>query len=237
MSRGVKPTTRRSPTQGGREVHVRLSAEEYARLKATAEAEGVTVPAYVRGMVLGGRYRDHLPAVMAATEPVELFRPLPMSALTRFGGRRPGGSCGCGGTLEQTRHENVAMPGWTLDCATCGASYDQDGNHWCPACETWPKRWVGGTDADPRPTCENCGADQPGWPVRPLPMAEAVEERSCFTCANDWSAGRPPFHYCRYDPVEDALDYMAESGAETSPDGLPTDRTVRCPGWAAKETM
>jgi hypothetical protein len=68
-------------------------------------------------------------------------------------------------------------------------------------------------------------------------MAEAVEERSCFTCANDWSAGRPPFHYCRYDPVEDALDYMAESGAETSPDGLPTDRTVRCPGWAAKETM
>lgn len=79
MSRGVKPTTRRSPTQGGRELRARVSAEEYARVQAAAEAERMTVPAYVRRLVLGGRYRDLLPAVMAATEPVELERPLVMA--------------------------------------------------------------------------------------------------------------------------------------------------------------
>lgn len=236
MSKGPDPTTRRSPAQGGRELRARVSAEEYARVQAAADGYGMTVPAYVRGMVLGARYRDLLPAVMAATEPVELFRPLPMSALTRFGGRRHGGSCGCGGTLEQTRHENVAMPGWTLDCATCGASYDQDGNHWCPACETWPKRWVGGTDADPRPTCENCGADQPGWPVRPLVMAEAVEstEAPCLTCRN--SVIRGGRYACRMTTDADVWRYLCHSGALASDDGLPTDRTLTCPGWAAKET-
>jgi hypothetical protein len=28
---------------------------------------------------------------------------------------------------------------------------------------------------------------------------------------------------------------MADSGAESSPDGLPTDRTIKCPGWSPKE--
>lgn len=69
---------------------------------------------------------------------------------------------------------------------------------------------------------------------RPMVMAEVVGERSCFTCANDWSAGRPPFHYCNC-TVGDVQDYMAESGAATSTDGLPIDRTMRCPGWAPKE--
>jgi Lar family restriction alleviation protein len=77
-------------------------------------------------------------------------------------------------------------------------------------------------------------ATEPVQLARPLPMAEVVEERSCFTCANDWSAGRPPFHYCNC-TTGDVQDYMAESGAETSPDGLPTDRALKCPGWAPKE--
>lgn len=79
MPRGPDPTTRRSPTQGGRELRARVSAEEYARVQAAAEAERMTVPAYVRGVVLGGRYRDILPAVMAAVEAVELHRPLVMA--------------------------------------------------------------------------------------------------------------------------------------------------------------
>lgn len=236
MSRGVKPTTHRSPTRGGRELRARVSAGEYARVEAAAAAVQMTVPAYVRSRVLGARYQDHLPAVMAATEPVELGRPLPVDIPPRFGGRRPGGSCGCGGVFEQIRHENPS--GWTLDCATCHASYDEDGNSWCPTCETWPKRWVGGTDADPRPACENCGADQPGWPARPLVMAkvDAVEERSCWTCRYDHLDPAQAFHFCCYAPIENVLDYMVDSGAEASRDGLPNDRTMRCPGWSAKET-
>ena len=143
MPRGVKPTTRRSPTQGGKELRARVSAEEYARVKAAADADGLTVPAHVRRMALGGRYRDVLLGVMAAAEPVELERPL---------------------------------------------------------------------------------------------VVAEVAERSCFTCRYDYCDTARAFHFCRYDPIEDALDYMADSGAETSPDGLPTDRAMRCPGWAAKET-
>lgn len=81
-----------------------------------------------------------------------------------FGGRRRGSACGCGGTLEATRHEGVSAAGWTLDCTNCDASYREDGAHWCPKCETWPDSWSGGTDSDPRPWCGKCGGDQPGWP-------------------------------------------------------------------------
>lgn len=81
-----------------------------------------------------------------------------------FGGRRRGQACGCGGTLEATRHEGVAAPGWTLDCDTCDAAYDEEGNHWCPKCEAFRGGWWGGTDADPRPACPKCNAPQPGWP-------------------------------------------------------------------------
>lgn len=142
MSKGPDPTTRRSPAQGGREVHVRLSAEEYARLKATADGYGMTVPAYVRGMVLGARHRDLLPAVMAEVEAVD----------------------------------------------------------------------------------------------RPLPMAEAVEptEAPCRTCR--YATTRAGRHTCRMVFDRGVWHYLVYSGALTSTDGLPTNRTMRCPGWAAKET-
>jgi hypothetical protein len=77
-------------------------------------------------------------------------------------------------------------------------------------------------------------ATEPEVLARPLPMVEAVE-RSCFTCRHDHLDPARAFHFCCYDPVEDALDYMAESGAETSPDGLPTDLRLTRPGWAPKE--
>lgn len=131
MSKGPDPTTRRSPAQGGREVHVRLSAEEYARLKATADGYGMTVPAYVRDMVLGGRERDDVPA----------------------------------GVVEVV--EGPAPP-----CLTC-----------------WHATTRGG-----RNDCRRRGYDADAW------------------------------------------RYLCHSGALVSDDGLPTDRTLTCPGWAAKET-
>jgi hypothetical protein len=42
MSRGSQPTTHRSPCTGGRDVHLRLSAAEYAACVAKAEAAGYT---------------------------------------------------------------------------------------------------------------------------------------------------------------------------------------------------
>lgn len=80
-----------------------------------------------------------------------------------FGGRCAGQSCGCGGTLETTRHEGVASRGTTLDCNQCPAGYDEEGRHYCPKCEQYMDGWVGGTDADPRPECPKCMTTQPGW--------------------------------------------------------------------------
>lgn len=144
MPRGPDPTTRRSPTQGGRELRARVSGEEYARVQAAAEAERMTVPAYVRGMVLGARHRNLLPAVMAEVEPVQLDRP--------------------------------------------------------------------------------------------LPMAEAVEERSCFTCAHDRVHHVGIHACCAMGTARGIYAYTVESGCHSTPDGMPTDRTLKCPGWAAKET-
>lgn len=82
----------------------------------------------------------------------------------RFGGRVGGQACACGGALAQV-HEFFSML-TVLACSKCEAVYREDGAHWCPVCETWPERWVGGTDADPRPDCGNCGAPQPGWSAK-----------------------------------------------------------------------
>ena len=144
MPRGPDPTTRRSPTQGGRELRARVSAEEYARVQAAAEAERMTVPAYVRAAVLGGRERDLLPAVMAATEPVELGRPLVM---------------------------------------------------------------VGAVEGPAAP---------------------------CLTCR--YATTRADRNACRMVFDSGVWHYRVYSGALVSDDGLPTDRDMRCPGWAAKET-
>lgn len=71
-----------------------------------------------------------------------------------------------------------------------------------------------------------------------IAAADAVEpsaERSCFTC-----------RFCPSDPggdicephradVEGVDPYVTRSGCSTSPDGMPTNRTLACPGWAAKE--
>lgn len=146
MSRGAKPTTRRSPALGGRELRARVSAGEYRQVQAAAEAEGMTVPAYVRTAALSGRYRALLSTVMAEVEPVEL--------------------------------------------------------------------------------------------ERPLPVAEVVEERSCFTCKYDHHRPGLAAHWCSADSGTDPRFglYMVKSGALGTDDLMPTNRTVRCPGWAAKES-
>ena len=130
MPRGPDPTTRRSPTQGGRELRARVSGEEYARVQAAAEAERMTVPAYVRGVVLGRRELDDVPAV----------------------------------------------------------------------------------------------------------VAEAVEGPAapCLTCR--YATTRADRNACRMVFDSGVWHYRVYSGALVSDDGLPTDRDMRCPGWAAKET-
>lgn len=70
--------------------------------------------------------------------------------------------------------------------------------------------------------------------ARPLVMAVG-EERSCFTCRHDWTAGTPAFHYCKHGDIDFVDDYTRDSGAHAAPDGMPTNRTLACPGWAPKE--
>jgi hypothetical protein len=130
VSRGTKPTTRRSPTQGGRELRARVSAEEYRQVQAAAEAEGVTVPAYVRAVVLGWRERDYVPAVMVE-----------------------------------------AVEGPAPPCLTCWHATTRGLRHDC--------------------------------------------------------------RRGRYDA--DVWRYLCHSGALVSDDGLPTDRTLKCPGWLPRE--
>lgn len=174
MPRGPDPTTRRSPTQGGRELRARVSAEEYARVQAAADGYGMTVPAYVRGMVLGARHRDLLPAVMAEVEPEVLERPLPMA-------------------------ESVLRT---------------DLDHLIATLNT-PHREVRAT----------LDLDEYVVPVEPT-------DAPCLTCRRATTrAGR---HTCRMVFDHGVWHYRVYSGALASDDGLPTDRTLTCPGWAAK---
>lgn len=52
MKRGPTPTTGRSPGQGGKEIRARVSRQEFAAIRARAEAVGLSVPAYVLWCVL-----------------------------------------------------------------------------------------------------------------------------------------------------------------------------------------
>lgn len=52
MKRGPKPTTRRSPGQGGRECRTWLSAEEYEALLRAAGQQGLSPSAWARGVML-----------------------------------------------------------------------------------------------------------------------------------------------------------------------------------------
>lgn len=79
-------------------------------------------------------------------------------------------------------------------------------------------------------------ATEPEVLDRPLPMAEVVEERSCFTCKYD-HLGMYGLHECTAvgQDVVGIHAYIGNSGCDDSPDVMPTDRTMRCPGWAPKE--
>lgn len=60
---------------------------------------------------------------------------------------------------------------------------------------------------------------------------EEREERSCFTCGHDKRG------VC-YNPdtnLELAIDeYAIAAGCAANDGGMPTDRTVKCPGWRGK---
>jgi hypothetical protein len=77
-------------------------------------------------------------------------------------------------------------------------------------------------------------ATEPEVLARPLPMVEAVEERSCWTCGYN----SEPHNRCMSpDVVSPAIDnYVFESGAWMAENNkMPTDRTLKCPGWSPKE--
>lgn len=53
MKRGPKPTTMRGRAAGGVELRTWVSAAEMDRVRARADAAGMTVPDYVRACALG----------------------------------------------------------------------------------------------------------------------------------------------------------------------------------------
>ena len=62
---------------------------------------------------------------------------------------------------------------------------------------------------------------------------ETVTERSCFTCRHDVQHS-DGFHRCNHAASASVSAYWHESGCRTSRDGMPTDRSIPCPGWSAK---
>ncbi len=67
MKKGPAPTTYRTPSQGGREIRARVSAEEYARVEVRARAAGMEVPEFVRMMALSVPVPGHLVTIQEST--------------------------------------------------------------------------------------------------------------------------------------------------------------------------
>ena len=74
---------------------------------------------------------------------------------------------------------------------------------------------------------------------RPMVMAEVVGERSCFTCKYDHHRPGLAAHWCSADGGTDPRFglYMVKSGVLGTDDLMPTNRTVRCPGWSPKDPL
>lgn len=69
--------------------------------------------------------------------------------------------------------------------------------------------------------------------VRAADAVEPMVERSCYTCAYNKNAVcyHPP------DELEMAIDqYAVDAGCATNDGGLPTDRSIPCPGHAREVT-
>lgn len=75
--------------------------------------------------------------------------------------------------------------------------------------------------------------------ARPVALRDATEDRSCWTCRHDYIADGIGGHGCRALTCDEAADapivtYCDASGALNSLDGMPTDRSLACPSWAAE---
>lgn len=72
--------------------------------------------------------------------------------------------------------------------------------------------------------------------VRAADEVEPVTERSCFTCK--FCPAHPSDDICEPDRNDspEIGRYLSESGCYDAPDGMPTNRSLSCPGWAAKVT-
>lgn len=71
--------------------------------------------------------------------------------------------------------------------------------------------------------------------VRAADEVEPVE-RSCFTCAHRNNAVYSCAPFLTERPRGPVTTYVVESGAIDAPGGMPTNRSLSCPGWAAKVT-
>ena len=82
-------------------------------------------------------------------------------------------------------------------------------------------------------------ATEPVQLDRPMVMAEVVGERSCFTCKYDHHRPGLAAHWCSADGGTDPRFglYMVKSGVLGTDDLMPTNRTVRCPGWSPKDPL
>lgn len=62
----------------------------------------------------------------------------------------------------------------------------------------------------------------------------SVMEHSCFTCKHNYDGGYGKYK-CRNANVVRRSHYWFDSGCTDSPDGMPTDRTIDCPGWEKRK--
>lgn len=60
-------------------------------------------------------------------------------------------------------------------------------------------------------------------------------ERSCWTCVYDHQDFTESMHGCTHPADKNVMRYIYTCGAFCSVDGMPTDRTIKCPGWKQKD--
>lgn len=59
-------------------------------------------------------------------------------------------------------------------------------------------------------------------------------EQSCWTCGYDFQESFDGQHGCANPGDQDVGSYVYSCGALISADRMPTDRTLKCPGWRQK---
>lgn len=67
------------------------------------------------------------------------------------------------------------------------------------------------------------------------PEIQPDTEQSCWTCGYDYQRTTDSTHSCAHPHDEGVNRYVYSCCALYSVDGMPTDRTLKCPGWKPKD--